>query len=208
MNAISTLIFDFGGVIINLKTETDWMQQDLFPNYHTESLIKLSASGFFNKWEEGKISAEEFLQQMQSIAIDKEITHEIIKQHWNAILKDIPVHRVELLKQLKQQYRLILLSNTNTIHVEAFEQYIIETFGENILQTNFQTVYYSQEIGMRKPNREIYEFVLEQQGIHASEVIFFDDKEENLTEPKKSRWKTVLVDRDITELTPTVLKDL
>jgi putative hydrolase of the HAD superfamily len=115
---------------------------------------------------------------------------------------------VELLKQLKQQYRLILLSNTNTIHVEAFEQYIIETFGENILQTNFQTVYYSQEIGMRKPNREIYEFVLEQQGIHASEVIFFDDKEENLTEPKKSRWKTVLVDRDITELTPTVLKDL
>ena len=71
---------------------------------------------------------------------------------------------------------------------------MVAEFGKNILQENFHTCYYSQEIGLRKPHKEIYEFVLQQQGITASESLFLDDKPENLSEPEKLGIHTFLVD--------------
>lgn len=207
MNAISTIVFDFGGVIINLKSEKDWLLEDLYPNFQKEMLLQLHKASYFHDLETGKIAVDDFLHQMQMIAVDKNASLENIRQHWNAILKDIPSYRVELLQQLKQNYSLILLSNTNAIHTVAFEQYMEQTFGENILKSNFQMVYYSQEIGLRKPNSEIYEFVLEQHNLQPNEVLFFDDKNENLTVPKQLGWHTALVDKDITMLVPSVLTE-
>lgn len=189
----STLVFDFGGVIINLKTEHDWLYQDLMPNFEQELLLQLHLSGYFRDLEIGKIATTDFLSKMEAIATPENKTEQKVRQHWNAILQDIPKHRVELIKRLKENYRLILLSNTNAIHVQSFQQYMMHTFGTDILQDNFHTVYYSQEIGIRKPNNEIYEFVMEQQGITPEEIIFFDDKAENLIAPKKLGWTTVQV---------------
>ncbi|HNE51502.1 MAG TPA: HAD family phosphatase [Chitinophagales bacterium] len=190
---ISTLVFDFGGVIINLKNEQDWMFQDLLPNFEQAGLLQLHLSGYFRDLETGNITISEFLSKMESIATPENKTEQKIRQHWNAILLDIPQHRVELIKQLKQHYRLILLSNTNAIHVQSFQQYMLQTYAEDILQKNFHTVYYSQEIGLRKPEKQIYEFVMQQHGITAEEIIFFDDKAENLIAPKKLGWNTVQV---------------
>jgi len=189
----STLVFDFGGVIINLKTEHDWLYQDLVPNFEQEPLLQLHLSGYFRDLEIGKIATTDFLSKMEAIATPENKTEQNVRQHWNAILQDIPKHRVELIKRLKENYRLILLSNTNAIHVQSFQQYMMQTFGTDILQDNFHTVYYSQEIGIRKPNKEIYEFVMEQHGITPEEIIFFDDKAENLIAPKKIGWTTVQV---------------
>ncbi len=190
MQNIQTLIFDFGGVIINLKTEDEWLHQDLLPNFQPDSLLQLQQAGYFRNLETGNVRPEDFLQQMQAIATEKAATEEQVKQHWNAILKDIPSHRVELLQQLKQRYRLVLLSNTNSIHVESFQRYMQQHFGEDILRANFHTVYYSQEIGLRKPNKEIYEFVMRQQQLQPSEILFLDDKPENLWEPHNLGWQT------------------
>jgi len=136
----------------------------------------------------------DFIQQLKEIAINKDISEEEIISHWNGILKDIPAHRVDLLKKLSGKYRLILLSNTNHIHMDYIRNYMLAEFGEDILQENFHTCYYSQEIGLRKPNKEIYEFVLQQQKIKGSESLFLDDKKENLTEPEKLGIQTFLVD--------------
>lgn len=193
MQNIQTLIFDFGGVIINIKSEPDWLQQDLLPHFRREPLLQLYEAGYFNDLETGRLLPQEFLHKMQSIALQEDVGEMWVKQHWNAILKDIPAYRVDLLRRLRQKYRLILLSNTNAIHVESFQQYMHQTFKEDILQTNFHTVYYSQEIGMRKPGREIYEYVLQQQGIRPEETIFFDDRPENLTEPQKLGLQTYQV---------------
>ena len=193
MNSTSTLIFDLVGVIINLKSGQDWQEQDRLRNFHPEPLHQLQQQHFFHDFETGKIASADFVRQLKSIALKKDVSDETIIRHWNSILKDIPLHRVELMQQLKQRYRLVLLSNTNSIHVESFQRYMQQQFGEDILRANFHTIYYSQEIGLRKPNKEIYEFVLQEQGIIPSETIFFDDKPENLLEPQKLGWQTVHV---------------
>lgn len=184
MQNIQTIIFDLGGVIINLKTEQEWFEQDLLPNFQPEKLQWLQQQHFFQQFETGNVSAPDFIQQLKEIAISKHISEEEIIHHWNGILKDIPAHRVDLLKKLAEKYRLILLSNTNHIHMDYIRKYMQAEFGGDILSENFHTCYYSQEIGLRKPHKEIYEFVLQQQGIKGSESLFLDDKEENLTEPK------------------------
>ena len=194
MQNIKTLIFDLGGVIINLKTEQEWQEEDLLPNFHPEKLQALQQQEYFQQFETGKVSVPDFIRQLKDIAVDESITDDGVIHHWNGILKDIPAHRVDLLKKLAEKYRLVLLSNTNHIHMDFIRKYMQAEFGEDILQENFHTCYYSQEIGLRKPNKEIYEFVLKQQGVKASESLFLDDKKENLTEPEKLGIQTFLVD--------------
>ena len=194
MQNIQTLIFDLGGVIINLKTEQEWLEEDLLPNFQPERLQLLQQQQYFQLFETGNVSVPDFKQQLKEIAVNKNITEEEVVHHWNGILKEIPKHRVDVLKQLSKKYKLILLSNTNHIHMDFIRNYMVAEFGKNILQENFHTCYYSQEIGLRKPHKEIYEFVLQQQGITASESLFLDDKPENLSEPEKLGIHTFLVD--------------
>jgi epoxide hydrolase-like predicted phosphatase len=194
MQNIQTLIFDLGGVIINLKTEQEWLEEDLLPNFQPEKLQSLQQQQYFQQFETGNVSVPDFKQQLKEIAVNKNITEDEVVHHWNGILKDIPKHRVDVLKQLSKKYKLILLSNTNHIHMDFIRNYMVAEFGEDILQENFHTCYYSQEIGLRKPHKEIYEFVLQQQGITASESLFLDDKPENLSEPEKLGIHTFLVD--------------
>lgn len=194
MQNIQTLIFDLGGVIINLKTEQEWLEEDLLPNFQPEKFQSLQQKQYFQQFETGNVSVPDFTQQLKEIAVNKNITEDEVVHHWNGILKDIPKHRVDVLKQLSKKYKLILLSNTNHIHMDFIRNYMVAEFGEDILQENFHTCYYSQEIGLRKPHKEIYEFVLQQQGITASESLFLDDKPENLSEPEKLGIHTFLVD--------------
>ena len=194
MQTIQTLIFDLGGVIINLKTEQEWLEEDLLPNFQPEKFQSLQQKQYFQQFETGNVSVPDFKQQLKEIAVNKNITEEEVVHHWNGILKEIPKHRVDVLKQLSKKYKLILLSNTNHIHMDFIRNYMVAEFGKNILQENFHTCYYSQEIGLRKPHKEIYEFVLQQQGITASESLFLDDKPENLSEPEKLGIHTFLVD--------------
>jgi epoxide hydrolase-like predicted phosphatase len=194
MQNIQTLIFDLGGVIINLKTEQEWLEEDLLPNFQPEKFQSLQQKQYFQQFETGNVSVPDFKQQLKEIAVNKNITEEEVVHHWNGILKEIPKHRVDVLKQLSKKYKLILLSNTNHIHMDFIRNYMVAEFGKNILQENFHTCYYSQEIGLRKPHKEIYEFVLQQQGITASESLFLDDKPENLSEPEKLGIHTFLVD--------------
>lgn len=194
MQKISTLIFDLGGVIINLKPELTWFEQDMLANFEQAELLQLYQSHFFRDFEKGKIEPTVFIEQLKQIALENSSDETKIIQHWNGILLDIPLHRIEFLRQLKTKYRLLLLSNTNYIHLEHIRAYMQQEFGNDILSENFDTCYYSQEIGLRKPDKEIYEFVMKSQNIAPSEILFFDDKAENLTEPQKLGWQTFHVD--------------
>ncbi len=196
----TTLIFDLGDVIINLKKEAAWHQEDLFAHFRHDALQQLFERRFFHDFETGQVSVPEFLHTMQSIAIADNTTEADIRRHWNAILLDMPAHRIALLRTLRQRYRLLLLSNTNDIHLEHIRAHMQSAFGEDVLENTLHTCYYSQRVGLRKPGREIYEWVLQQQQLQGNECVFFDDKPENLVEPARLGIQTVLVDRDISEL--------
>jgi len=128
------------------------------------------------QYELGSISEEDFLKGIQKHTNNASI--EDISKAWNAILADFPLYRLEFLQMLSKKYRLFLLSNTDAIHINTFEEKSGTSFYSDFYQC-FEKVYFSFEIGMRKPNPDVYSFVLDQHGLQAKQTLFIDDKKEN-----------------------------
>src|SRR4051812_4657673 len=105
-----TIIFDLGGVIINVKTDKEWLEENLLQAFHPEPLEKLFLENYFKQFETGHVKVPDFLRTMKSITRNEDITLDDVIKHWNGILKDIPEERIELLKRLKNNYQLILFS--------------------------------------------------------------------------------------------------
>ena len=178
-DGIRHIIFDLGGVIIDLDmSKTVHGLAQLMKVGETEATRMFQDDMRFKQYEKGELSDGEFrdfIRELTPGAVeDKEID-----QVWNAMILDIPRERIQLLQDLRAHYSLYLLSNTNAIHMEdvmlKLAQKGISSFGEL-----FDTEYYSHLVGMRKPDAEIYEHVLADQGIDASETIFFDDNPDNI----------------------------
>lgn len=171
-SAINTIIFDFGDIFINLdkKATMDGFKKLGLKEWNNE----LDQLNF--QFEKGNISREEFLagfqKQMPNASIEE------ILEAWNAILADFPLYRLEFLQMLSKKYKLFLLSNTDSIHIDTFEQKVGSSFYGDFYQC-FEKVYFSFEMGMRKPDAEIYQTVLNKHELQAKRTLFVDDKKEN-----------------------------
>lgn len=202
MSEIKNIIFDLGGVIINLdipKTITEYnkLSQKPFETIYTQ----LQQSPIFDQFDKGKISETEFFNEL-SKSIQSETSLDQLKFAWNAMLLDFPIHRLELLTQLKKRYRLFLLSNTNETHIETFEANLYNQHGYKNLEPFFEKVYYSCRIGMRKPDTEIFDFVLQENNLDPSETIFIDDSPQHVEGALKTgiQAKFLVKDREVGNL--------
>lgn len=176
---IKNLLFDLGGVLLNLNRERCVESfRTLGAGEILEHITDFSHKGVFGKIELGTISTQIFCEEIK-ILIGKEVTDEQIINAWNSFLLDIPLKRIELLQSLKQRYRIFLLSNTNEMHIETFEAEMIEHYGVKADEL-FDKLFYSCRIGMSKPNPEIFDYVLKQAGILPEETVFFDDSALNI----------------------------
>lgn len=180
---IKNIIFDFGDIFINLDKKAPvnaFLDLGIYaPIEQVDAINKL--------YEVGKISTEDFLLQYKKW-LPNAFEHEIINA-WDSILKDFPKYRLEFLQKLKQEntYRLFLLSNTNTLHIENIKHNV--TFYEDF-KACFEKFYLSQEIKMRKPNDDIFEFVLNTNNLKATETLFIDDTKENTDTAERLGIKT------------------
>ncbi len=187
------LIFDLGGVIINIDLHLAMLAFGKLANKNADDLKqRFWSSDFFLAHETGHCSDVEFRRQVCGM-LQKDFSDEELDQAWNAILLDIPAARIELLKQLRNQYNLYLLSNTNAIHIQAVNQQLQEKFSMESLHELFDKVYYSYQIGYRKPGTEIYTHVLTDAGLVAEETIFLDDSPANLQGAAQVGIQTVLI---------------
>lgn len=169
---INTIIFDFGDVFINLdKPASIGALRKLGLSEWNEDLNQLNI-----QFETGKISQENFLFGIQKHLPNASID-EILKA-WNSILLDFPLYRLEFLQNLSKKYRLFLLSNTDAIHIETFEQENGISFYRDFYQC-FEKVYFSFELGMRKPDAEIFNFVIQKHNLSPKRSLFIDDNKEN-----------------------------
>ncbi len=193
---IDTIIFDFGDIFINLDKQAtiDGLQRLGLSSWN-EDLDQLNIS-----FEKGQISRNNFL-----LGIQKHIptaTIEDILAAWNAVLLDFPLHRLEFLQLLSQKYRLFLLSNTDAIHIDHFEQREGASFYGDFYQC-FEKVYFSYEMGMRKPDAEIYHALIRQHELSPKRTLFVDDKKDN-TEAAKALglqvWNLQVGQEDVIEL--------
>lgn len=169
---INTIIFDFGDIFINLdKAATIGALRKLGLSEWDEDLNQLNI-----QFETGQISQDKFLSGIQKHIPNASIDE--ILNAWNAILLDFPLYRLEFLQKLSKKYRLFLLSNTDAIHIETFEQENGISFYSDFYQC-FEKVYFSFEIGMRKPNVDIFNYLLKKHELSAKRTLFIDDKKEN-----------------------------
>ncbi|WP_395051747.1 HAD family hydrolase [Flavobacterium sp.] len=169
---INTIIFDFGDVFINLdKQATINSLKKLGLSQWDEDLNQLNL-----QFEKGQISQEKFLLGIQKHVPNATIDE--ILNAWNAILLDFPLKRLEFLQKLSKKYRLFLLSNTDAIHIETFERENGTSFYSDFYQC-FEKIYFSFELGMRKPDTEIFNYIVKKHDLSVKRTLFVDDKKEN-----------------------------
>ena len=188
MNNIDTLIFDFGGVIINLDYSKPVEEFKKLGILDSEKLYsKKEQTKLFDSLECGQISDENFLNEIRKKSNTNDL--ELIKKAWNSILLNIPEERVHLLKKLSLKYKIYLLSNTNSIHLNE----IISAYGEkkwrNFISI-FNEVYFSNQIGMRKPNEDVFFYLIKKNKLDVSKTLFIDDSPQHIKTAKKIGFKT------------------
>jgi FMN phosphatase YigB (HAD superfamily) len=198
IKGIRHIIFDLGGVLLNIdygRTEAAFMAAgiDNFPELYSQA----KQTDLFDKWEMGQIGREEFISELQRISGGKLTGEQVIKA-WNAMLGDFPLRRLQILQQLRIYHDLILLSNTNEIHEEAFNQILMQERGMPNIGVFFDKVYLSHRVGMRKPMKELFQRVLDENGLKAEHTLFIDDSPQHVEAAKACGIQTIWLEKGMT----------
>jgi len=189
---IKNIIFDLGGVILNIDyNRTSQAFKELGCENFDELYSQQKQSGLFDEFETGKISPQAFINELLRV-LPKGISPKQVIDAWNAMLIHLPQERLEKLAEHQQNYRTFLLSNTNAIHEEAITRLIQRENKITSFTPFFEQVYYSHRIGMRKPNTEVFDFVLEQNKLLPEETLFIDDSPQHLVGAGSAGIRTVL----------------
>lgn len=186
------LIFDLGGVIINLDSSLTIKAFAALTGNTAEDVIKFTQNEeAFHLYEKGLIDDHDFRNAIRALA-DSQLDDAAIDKAWNAMILDLPIERIELLRQLKKKHNVYLLSNTNTIHMECVNEVRSSANIEPFNQL-FHYDYYSHLMGKRKPDLDIFEQVLEENGLDPSETLFLDDNYDNINGASKLGINTLHV---------------
>ena len=194
---IKNIIFDFGDIFINLDKLATYREMDKLG----VSEISDEISAIYNQYEKGLMTSDDFINfYHDKFGIKKE---DLINA-WNAILLDFPKERLDFLKEISasKKYRLFLLSNTNDLHIKWIQNSLGEVFFQEF-KNSFEQFYLSHEINLRKPDSEIYEFVLNENNLIADETLFVDDLKENTDSARKLGihvWNLIPKQEDVIEL--------
>lgn len=189
--AIKNIIFDFGGVFIDVdykRTEQAFINAGItnFQDFYSQQ----SASPLFEDLEKGNVAEDEFYKKFRQ-ATGVDLSNEKITTCWNSILGHYYPEAIKKAKELKKKYRLFLFSNTNSIHYKCFIQIYRQQFGKEDFNSLFEKTYYSHEAGVRKPYPESYKWVLNDAGIIAAETLFIDDTKTNIEGAEKAGLQTI-----------------
>ena len=186
------LIFDLGGVITNLAMEDTLRAFSDLSGRSIEQLTSFYMTDLYKQFEKGLISATQFRDEVNEL-LQSSISDDDFDSAWNAMLLDIPRERIDVLERLNESHDLYLISNTNEIHVPAFNAILEESSGYNDLTSLFLNAYYSHDVKMRKPDVEIYEFVINENQLDPEKTLMIDDREDNLEGAKLAGLGTVQI---------------
>lgn len=198
MNAdpsIKNLIFDLGGVIIDLSIDNTLNSFATLAGVDRQVIHNLYHSApEFLLYETGELTDAEF-RAFVNKQCKRPGTDEAIDQTWNGMLRGLPKNKLDLILRLRDKYNVFLLSNTNAIHVKHINEVMLPAIPGALpsLDNYFDKAYYSHIMKMRKPHTQIFEQVLADSGLVASESLFLDDNHDNIIGASKVGIKTAFV---------------
>ena len=189
---IKNLLFDLGGVIMDIRRLNCVASFERLGMKDADSFLgEYSQKGPFLQLEEGAISETEFRTAVRQF-IDGEVSDEQIDSAFCDFLVGIPKYRLEQLRELKKQYGIYMLSNTNSI---MWHSRIAEDFRQEGLEREdyFDGIVTSFEARSIKPDAKIFHTVVEKLGIKPEETLFLDDSQKNLDAAAELGFQTLLV---------------
>jgi putative hydrolase of the HAD superfamily len=195
---IENIVFDLGGVIINLDMDHafDRFSQLFGRDVRSKMMEDLHNHGFFQQFEIGEISEEEFRDSLRKFT-HSDLDDKHLDLAWNAMLGDIPKERIEWINDMAGQYNIAILSNTNSIHIKRFNEIFNQSSIHNHPGDVFHKTYYSHEIHDRKPNKSCFQHVIEDFNIRPENTLFLDDNTDNIKTAGELGIKTVLVEKNM-----------
>jgi glucose-1-phosphatase len=169
---IDTIIFDFGDIFINLEKQAQIEAfKKLGLNEPKPELIEMN-----DLFEKGQVTELQFLESFHPFIPNASL--EEIRSAWNSIIGEFPLYRLEFLQMLSYKYKLFLLTNTDSIHIDRFEHNVGVSFFSDFYQC-FEKVFYSYEMGMRKPDPAIFSAIMNKYDLSPKRTLFVDDKKVN-----------------------------
>jgi glucose-1-phosphatase len=202
LDNIDTIIFDFGGVIIDVDYDlTEKAFQKLGIKNFDELYSQAQQSMLFDQFETGQISPQEFREKLKDMC-KLHFDDHAIDHAWNAMLGGIPDERLSVIERLRNNYRTFVLSNTNVIHIKFIENYMDQTGIKNRFYNCFEKVYFSFEMKQRKPHPETFETVIEENNLIPSRTLFVDDSIQHIKGAEKAGLNTLFLEKgtDITDV--------
>lgn len=194
---IKNIIFDWGGVITDLHVNDTIEALRALGNDRFDSLLQHGPEEIFRPFEIGTISAEEFRKRIRKY-LQPAVSDLQIDEAWSAMLGELPEERWKLLDGVRDTYHTFLLSNTNSVHLQYYVNFLQKRYNTNGFGHLFEKIYLSFELGMRKPDEDIFLQVLKQSHLKPEETFFIDDTEANTIAAAKLGIHTYLLGRDET----------
>jgi len=180
MAAVKNIIFDLGGIFLNLnyqKTKDLFIEfgvpefDDYFTQHHANSL--------FEELEKGDISANEFYDAFRR-ETNTNLSNDQIKIAWNGMLVSFTKERIDWLRKIKDRYNIFLFSNTNQIHYDEIMALFKRDVGTDDFNELFIKPYYSHEMRLRKPYFDSFQHIIDEQKLKIEETLFIDDTIKNI----------------------------
>ena len=193
MKTPGAIIFDLGGVVVNLSIERtiESFRRKIAGFTDTQFVGKPDQHSFFNRYETGESSTQTFYQDFLE-HYQTDLPFDSFRDSWNEMILDLPPERIDLIQSLRSLgKRVFLLSNINELHAEEMERVYQSLELPDDFRAHFERAYYSFEMGLRKPDSRIFERVLEENNLLASETLFIDDSLQHVESAKLLGLQTI-----------------
>lgn len=197
MEEYKNIIFDLGGVILNLeyqKTQRAFESLGLadFKTLYSQA----QQTGLFDLYEQGLCSTPYFINSLLPFLPTGTTANKVV-QAWNAMILDFPIEKLNGVLALKETHRTFLLSNTNDLHIQAVYRALKAVYPASDLNPFFEKVYFSSDLQMRKPSKSIFEYVCRENKLNPAETLFIDDTEQHIVGAKSTGLNTLLVPTNV-----------
>lgn len=181
MKDIRTVVFDFGGVLIDLDMpETIRQVEELgVPAFDKMLVNHYVCHGFLGEFEKGGVSPGEFRSKIRDLASKPHLSDDAIDKAWCAMLTHVPAYKLDLLLELNKKYRVFMLSNTNKIHIDYSLRKCFYNDGHK-LSDYFEKCFLSNEMGLSKPDPTIFKMFLSETGVSPEQTLYIDDAIKNV----------------------------